>query len=124
MKAWISERRIAIRIERRDIRMQFARIGRRGGGEDDLRPAGLLHGTILQHDELVGPFRGDRQIMRDQKKADVEIVLQTRQQVEDALLYRDIESGCRLVRHQKRGRGSTASPISTRCSMPPESWWG
>ncbi len=123
-QARVAQGCIAIWIEGRNICMQLAGIGGRGRGEDSLGFTGLLNRAILQHHDFVRPFRGDCQIVGDEQKADVKIVLKLREQIENTLLDGNIESGGRLIRHQKGRAWQDASPISTRCSMPPDSWCG
>ena len=61
-----------------------------------VRP-GFLHATVLEHDDLVGAFGGDREVVRDQQQADAQRGLQFAEQVEDALLDRDVQRARRLV---------------------------
>ncbi|MNT48431.1 hypothetical protein D3C72_1852120 [compost metagenome] len=97
----IAQPGVAIRIECRHVRMQLPCIGRGRCGKHRCGASGFLNLATLQDYQRIRPFGGDRQIVCDEEQADIQLVLQPREQIEDPLLDRHIERRCWLVCDQK-----------------------
>ena len=75
----------------------------RGAGEDVGRRSGLDDAACAHDDDLVGPLTGDREIVGDEEDAHARVRAQLVEEVEYALLHRDIEGRGRLVGDEQPG---------------------
>ena len=96
------------------------------GASNTLACRADFHGAArVHHQDVVGGLRDHAQIVRDQDHADVELVLDPFDQLEDLGLDGDVERGRRLVGDQDRGcLFTSAIAIIARCRIPPENWCG
>lgn len=94
---------VAVGVQCGRVGLQLHRVGRGRRGEHGAGRPGLLHATVLEHDDLVGALGGDREVVGDEKQPDTEVGAQVFQEVEDALLDRHIEGARRLVGDEQVG---------------------
>ncbi len=65
--------------------------------QNRLRRTGFHHLTLVHHDQLCGPFGGQRQIVGDQQHGGTQFTGELLQMIEDAALHGDVEGRRRLV---------------------------
>jgi hypothetical protein len=81
----------------------------------------FLNLSVAKHQQPVGAFGGQRQIVGDKQHGGTRLAAQDIEQVENALLHRDVEGAGGLIGNDQSGCRAMAMAISTRCFIPPES---
>ena len=97
-----------------------------GAGAAPPRPGPLSSARPrVHHDDAVGDAAHEGEVVGDEEDREVALVPQLEEQVHDLGLDRDVEGRGRLVGDRaRRGSEARARAIMTRCSSPPENWWG
>ena len=105
-----ADERLAVRVQRR--RPQFS-----GGG--------VLGDQPQVHDrDGVGHVADDREIVRDEEKAEVELTRELHQEVRDLRLRRGVERRQRLVEDDDGRFAASARAMAMRWRWPPENSCG